>query len=144
MGRPRKSDAEKAARGTLQPSRTLSARHKNMLSSDATLIATEPPSGLTKDARDAWQIAVAFTPKGLLTPTDAPILERWCTTDLILVTETSTGAKKEYINPLFTVLDQIEKRLVMLEKELGFTPASRARVRAQVPEEEEIDEFSNF
>ena len=32
----------------------------------------------------------------------------------------------------------------MLEKELGFTPASRARVRAQVPEEEEIDEFSNF
>ena len=65
-------------------------------------------------------------------------------TDLILVTETSTGAKKEYINPLFTVLDQIEKRLVMLEKELGFTPASRARVRAQVPEEEEIDEFSNF
>lgn len=160
MGRPRKSDAEKAARGTLQPSRTLSARHKNMLSSDATLIATEPPSGLTKDARDAWQIAIAFTPKGLLTPTDAPILERWCRnyalyrkyqkrlessiTDLILVTETSTGAKKEYINPLFTVLDQIEKRLVMLEKELGFTPASRTRVRVQVPEEEEIDEFSNF
>ena len=52
--------------------------------------------------------------------------------------------REEGIHQPLTVLDQIEKRLVMLEKELGFTPASRTRVRVQVPEEEEIDEFSNF
>lgn len=160
MGRPRKSDAEKAARGTLKPSRSLSARRQKMLSSNATLVATEPPAGMTKDARDMWNIAVTFTQKGLLTPTDAPILERWCRdyalyrklqkkvedshTELIQHVETSTGGYRDVLNPLVTLVDQIAKRLVTYEKELGFTPASRARVRPSTPEEEEIDEFSNF
>lgn len=72
MPRPSKSDAEKAATGTLQPCR----RARQIAVTDATLTTT-PPVGLTKDAREAWQLAITCAPRGVLTALDATVLERW-------------------------------------------------------------------
>lgn len=72
MPRASKSDAEKAASGTLQPCR----RSRSIVISDATLTET-PPVGLTKDAREAWRLAIACAPKGMLTALDVTVLERW-------------------------------------------------------------------
>lgn len=71
MPRPRKSDSEKAAAGTLQPCRQ---RQVNASEFELTL---DPPVGLTKDAREAWKLAVMCAPKGALTALDFTVLERW-------------------------------------------------------------------
>lgn len=147
MPRPRKSDAEKAATGTLQPCR----RTRQVAISDATL-TTEPPIGLTKDAREAWQLAITCAPRGVLTALDATVLERWARNyatyrkiakqldheDIALVTETGVT-----LNPLFNALVKIQQVLAACEKELGFTPVSRARVKADV-KEEEVNDFDGF
>lgn len=147
MPRPRKTDAEKAATGTLQPCRSA----RQVAVSDATLTST-PPVGLTKDAREAWQLAIACAPKGVLTALDATVLERWARNyalyrkiakqldheEMVLF-----GEKGASLNPLFNALVKIQQVLAACEKELGFTPVSRARVRADTTEEEGND-FDGF
>ena len=147
MPRPSKSDAEKAAMGTLQPCR----RARQVAISDATLTTT-PPVGLTKDAREAWQFAITCAPRGVLTALDATVLERWARNyatyrkiakqldheDMVLTSETGVA-----LNPLFNALVKIQQVLSACEKELGFTPVSRARVKADV-KEEEVNDFGDF
>ena len=72
MGRPRKPDAEKKALGTFQPCRSLEVQAKTN-----TELSSQPPKCLTKEAREAWRIAVENAPKGLLAVTDFTVLERW-------------------------------------------------------------------
>ena len=147
MPRPSKSDAEKAATGTLQPCR----RARQVAISEATLTTT-PPVGLTKDAREAWQLAITCAPRGVLTALDATVLERWARNyatyrkiakqldhDEIVV----TGETGVTLNPLFNALVKIQQVLSACEKELGFTPVSRARVKADV-KEEEVNDFGDF
>ena len=147
MPRPSKSDAEKAATGTLQTCR----RARQVAISDATLTTT-PPVGLTKDAREAWQLAITCAPRGVLTALDATVLERWARNyatyrkiakqldhDEIVV----TGETGVTLNPLFNALVKIQQVLSACEKELGFTPVSRARVKADV-KEEEVNDFGDF
>lgn len=147
MPRPRKSDAEKAAAGTLQPCR----RARQVAVSTATL-TMEPPVGLTKDAREAWKLAIACAPKGILTALDATVLERWARNYALyrkiakqLDHEEMVvfGEKGASLNPLFTGLVKIQQVLAGCEKELGFTPVSRARVKADI-NEEEVNEFDAF
>lgn len=147
MPRLRKSDAEKAATGTLQPCRAA----RQVAVSTATL-TMEPPVGLTKDAREAWQLAIACAPKGVLTALDATVLERWARNyalyrkiakqldheDMVL-----EGEKGVSLNPLFNALVKVQQVLASCEKELGFTPVSRARVKADINEEEQND-FDGF
>lgn len=147
MPRASKSDAEKAASGTLQPCR----RSRSIVISDATLTET-PPVGLTKDAREAWRLAIACAPKGMLTALDVTVLERWARNyatyrkiakqldheDMVLTNETGVQ-----LNPLFNALVKIQQVLAACEKELGFTPVSRARVKVDTKEEEQ-DEYDGF
>ena len=147
MPRPSKSDAEKAATGTLQPCR----RARQIAVTDATLTTT-PPVGLTKDAREAWQLAITCAPRGVLTALDATVLERWARNyatyrkianqldheDMVLTNETGVQ-----LNPLFNALVKIQQVLAACEKELGFTPVSRARVKVDTKEEEQ-DEYDGF
>lgn len=147
MPRPRKTDAEKAATGTLQPCR----RARQVAISDATLTTT-PPVGLTKDAREAWQLAITCAPRGVLTALDATVLERWARNyatyrkiakqldhdEIVMTTESGV-----MLNPLFNALVKIQQVLSACEKELGFTPVSRARVKADV-KEEEVNDFGDF
>jgi P27 family predicted phage terminase small subunit len=115
-------------------------------------LTTTPPVGLTKDAREAWQLAITCAPRGVLTALDATVLERWARNyatyrkiakkldneDMVLTSETGVT-----LNPLFNALIKIQQVLSACEKELGFTPVSRARVKADV-KEEEVNDFGDF
>lgn len=148
MPRPRKSDAEKAALGTLQPCRS----SPRQVCASTFSLTTEPPVGLTKDARAAWELAVRCAPKGVLTALDMTVLERWArnyalyrkiakqvdSEDLVIA-----GEKGLSLNPAFNALVKIQQVLAACEKELGFTPASRARVSG-TGETEEANDFDGF
>lgn len=150
MSRLRKTDAEKSATGTLQPCR----RERSVLISECRLTTT-PPVGLTKDAREAWVLAVECAPQGMLTALDATVLERWARNyalyrkiskkleaeDVVLLDE--DGNLTDKLNPRFNALIKIQQVMAACEKELGFTPVSRARVKSDVKPEENND-FNDF
>lgn len=117
--------------GTLQPCR----RARQIAVTDATLTTT-PPVGLTKDAREAWQLAITCAPRGVLTALDATVLERWARNyatyrkiakkldneDMVLTSETGVT-----LNPLFNALIKIQQVLSAAKKSLDLR-LSRARV----------------
>lgn len=153
-GRPRKPDSVKAAQGTLQPCRSL----EKLAATTTPELAPTPPVGLTKEARAAWKIAVEYAPKGLLVATDFTVLERWArnyalyrklakavdhdgTTITVLKADGSTELKQ---HPNVKSLFAVQGVLAACERELGFTPVSRARVSPAPKEEEEKDDFDGF
>ncbi len=158
MGRPRLPDSEKARRGTLQPCRALSNAQKPQFSSEMALDPNTPPIGLKKEAKKLWALVLTASPKGLLQITDATVLERYCrnyalyrqaskkldTEGLLVEILDSNGNPKTVKNPLFHVVMELERQIADCEKQLGFTPASRARVAAAIPEEKESNEFDEF
>lgn len=145
-GRPRKSDAEKAARGTLQPCRLRANRSVMAVNGE---LNPEPPTGLTSEARTAWEMAVSCAPKGVLTALDHGALERWARNYAIyrkLQREVDSAGAVDPDDPskttaAFNALMKIQAVMLPIEKELGFTPASRPRVRAPEAEEEEKNPF---
>lgn len=153
-GRPRKSDSEKKALGTLQPCRS-SDRNRSITTKFE--LSEVPPVGLTKDARAAWKMAISCVPKGVLAATDLSVLERWArnyalyrkiskqldSEGLVITIYGKDGQESVAANPLFAMSMKLQQVLSLCEKELGFTPVSRARVSA--PEEkEEGNEFNGF
>ena len=157
MGRPRKSDAEKALAGTLQKCRSEAVVRKKIVKCPWELDPNHPPKGLLKEARAAWKMALTYAPKNLLTALDGVLLERWCRnyalyiryskqledsrTEPMMAKETPTGALVYYKNPLISAVKDIHSMMLQLEVQMGFSPASRARVSAAIPEEEETNEF---
>lgn len=140
----------KAAQGTLQPCR----RHRQIDMTAATL-TTEPPVGLNKDARAAWQLAVECAPEGVLTALDAGVLERWARNYALYrklaklvdkggVVFMVDGEPTEKLSPTFNALIKVQQILAKCETELGFTPGSRARVSVRKKDEEEGNEFNGF
>lgn len=113
-----------------------------------------PPVGLTKEAREAWILAIRCAPDGVLAATDLTVLERWARNYALyrktakqldhegLISATEKGA---VLNPLFNALIKIQQVLSVCEKELGFTPASRARVSGAVGGgDDETNDFESF
>ena len=151
MPKPRKSDAEKAMSGTLQP-----CRRRTVPGSEFGL-TDEPPVGLTKEARQVWSAAIKFAPKGLLQATDFTVLERLARNyalyrklakqldheDMVVLVQKSEGSTAAQANPLFRILVQVQTALSACEKELGFTPVSRARAKVENVDEE-ANEFDDF
>ena len=140
----------KAAQGTLQPCR----RHRQIDMTAATL-TTEPPVGLTKDARAAWQLAVECAPEGVLTALDAGVLERWARNYALYrklaklvdkggVVFMVDGEPTEKLSPTFNALIKVQQILAKCETELGFTPGSRARVSVRKKDDDEGNEFNGF
>ena len=152
MGRPRKPDAEKKALGTFQPCRSLEVQAKTN-----TELSSQPPKCLTKEASEAWRIAVENAPKGLLAVTDFTVLERWARNYALyrklakavdhdgttIVTEKADGTVRRELNPDAKLLVQIQTVLLACERELGFTPSSRARVNVAT-KDEPVNEFDGF
>lgn len=150
MPRPKKDEAVKAAQGTLQPCR----RHRQVDLSTAKL-TPEPPVGLNKDARAAWQLAVECAPEGVLTALDAGVLERWARNyalyrklaklidsgDIVFMKD---GEPTPMISPAFNALVKVQQILAKCETELGFTPASRARVSVRKKDDNSGNEFDGF
>ena len=120
------------------------------------MLTVEPPVNLTADAREAWKMAIECAPKGHLTALDATVLERWARNyalyrkiskeiehDGVVLLDMETGETQPH--PLFTPLIKIQQILSACEKELGFTPVSRARVRrAGEDEPQEGGDFADF
>lgn len=140
----------KAAQGTLQPCR----RHRQIDMTAATL-TTEPPVGLNKDARAAWQLAVECAPEGVLTALDAGVLERWARNYALYrklaklvdkggVVFMVDGEPTEKLSPTFNALIKVQQILAKCETELGFTPGSRARVSVRKKEDDSSNEFNGF
>lgn len=145
------SEKSKKLRGTSQPCRKM-----RQVSSSDKMLTTEAPVNLTADAREAWKMAIECAPKGHLTALDATVLERWARNyalyrkiskeiehDGVVLMDMETGETQPH--PLFTPLIKIQQILSACEKELGFTPVSRARVRrAGDDEPEEGGDFADF
>lgn len=140
----------KAAQGTLQPCR----RHRQIDMTAATL-TIEPPIGLNKDARAAWQLAVECAPEGVLTALDAGVLERWARNYALYrklaklvdkggVVFMVDGEPTEKLSPTFNALIKVQQILAKCETELGFTPGSRARVSVRKKEDDSGNEFNGF
>lgn len=112
----------------------------------------EPPKGLNKEAQAAWNMAIANAPEGWLTTLDFSVLEQWAR-DYAMYRRLQSlidhegyivedeGGKKAH--PLFPTLFKAKAALATEEKELGFTPSARARVRVSKPEVEKND-FGDF
>ncbi|QQS89920.1 phage terminase small subunit P27 family [Sutterella wadsworthensis] len=112
---------------------------------------------MTKEAREAWRIAVENAPKGLLAVTDFTVLERWARNYALyrklakavdhdgttIVTEKTDGTVRRELNPDAKLLIQIQTVLLACERELGFTPSSRARVNIAT-KDEPVNEFDGF
>ena len=102
-------------------------------------------------------MAIACAPKGLLTATDLSVLERWARNyalyrkiskqldneGLCITIYGKEGQESLAVNPLFTMSMKLQQVLSLCEKELGFTPVSRARVKVEQEEEAE-NEFDGF
>lgn len=140
----------KAAQGTLQPCR----RHRQIDMTAATL-TIEPPVGLNKDARAAWQLAVECAPEGVLTALDAGVLERWARNYALYrklaklvdkggVVFMVDGEPTEKLSPTFNALIKVQQILAKCETELGFTPGSRARVSVRKKDDDQGNEFGDF
>lgn len=140
----------KAAQGTLQPCR----RHRQIDMTAATL-TIEPPVGLNKDARAAWQLAVECAPEGVLTALDAGVLERWARNYALYrklaklvdkggVVFMVDGEPTEKLSPTFNALIKVQQVLAKCETELGFTPGSRARVSVRKKDDDQGNEFGDF
>lgn len=153
-GRPRKPDAVKAAQGTLQPCRSLA----RLAATSTPELTDQPPVGLTKEARLAWKDALAAAPKGLLVATDFTVLERWARNYALyrklakavdhdgttIVVQKADGSTELKQHPNVKSLIAVQSALLACERELGFTPCSRARVNAASPEPKEENDFADF
>lgn len=117
-------------------------------------IPERAPKGLSREARTAWRMAVRFAPKGVFTPLDIGLLEKWCRTYALYrkAIQEAENTPFFYIDPKGrTVEHPIHKtansygRLMLnIEKELGFSPVSRARVRPSETEEDDGNDFLNM
>ena len=154
-GKLPKTSAEKAARGTLQPCRE--NRRLSRASDENYQLTEQAPVGLTKDAREAWALAIQCAPKGQLLATDMSVLERWARNyalyrkiakdidheGLTITIVRPDGTKIPIENPLMKTLIRLQQVISVCEKELGFTPASRARVKIDA-DEEKVNDFDGF
>jgi P27 family predicted phage terminase small subunit len=139
-GRKKLPTAIKRIKGTLQPSRS------NRDEARATTPLGDPPEYMSDVAKQAWAYALEHAPRGLLSSLDAAILERWANCAGLyrealskinragvsgMIIKTPSGSLRR--SPLMDVIRDLAQEMKSYESEMGFTPASRARV--QVPKE---------
>ena len=140
-------DNVKRLRGTAQKCRISRA-----VGSDWKLVPDQPPVGLPDDAKDAWAIAIQSAPDGMLTALDVATFERWCRAYALYRRYTGAVEKNgaTYVTESgqqrptaeFIVMQSLSAELTKLEKELGFTPCARAKVKVQTEDETEGNPFA--
>lgn len=140
-GRPRKTDEEKALKGTLQPSRRLEPSVKLAKLTNFEL----PPADLPEVGKQEWQrVMQQLQPLGVLTAVDLSLLKSYCqhvatmeTAANQLATEGYTttmrnkgGGSYEIKSPWVTIYNEASDRASKLGQQFGFTPSSRTRIVA--------------
>lgn len=139
--------AIKELKGTLRPCRV----KKNEPRPQGELIATKPPKTLSKRGQELWKYALEQMPQHVITAVDASLFERWCTLqdqflDVAKVVQSGNllDDKGNMSGALRAEL-QLNSSILTIEKELGFTPASRTKISANVPSDGGSDNvFSEF
>ena len=139
--------AIKELKGTLRPCRV----KKNEPRPQGELIATKPPKTLSKRGQELWQYALEQMPPHVITAVDGALFERWCTLqdqflDVAKVVQAGnllddnggmSGALRAEL--------QLNSSILTIEKELGFTPASRTKISANISSDGGSDNvFSEF
>lgn len=145
MGRLPKPDVIKKAQGTLQKCRA----NRQQLQVNGRL-PSQPPTELTKDARAAWELAIACAPESLLTAIDHSLLERWCRNYALYRKLQKDVDRNGWVDedgstrPAFNALIKLQAALAQCEQQLGFTPVSRCKMKAPTQEESKKNEFDDL
>lgn len=139
--------AIKELKGTLRPCRV----KKNEPKPQGELIATKPPKSLSKRGQELWQYALEQMPPHVITAVDGALFERWCTLQdqfLDVAKVVQSGNLLDENGSMSGALRaelQLNSSIITIEKELGFTPASRTKISANISSEGGSDNvFSEF
>lgn len=144
-GRPPKPDAIKKLTGTLQKCRI--NKDQPIIAGDLSTI--EPPAYLSESAKELWREALEMAPPDLLKTVDACVFETWVHHYALirqlrkeiacegLTVPTSDGGCKK--NPKAALLLDLELIALRCCSEMGFTPASRSKVKITPKEAEHTE-----
>lgn len=139
--------AIKELKGTLRPCRV----KKNEPKPQGELIATKPPKTLSKRGQELWQYALEQMPPHVITAVDGALFERWCTLQdqfLDVAKVVQSGNLLDENGSMSGALRaelQLNSSIITIEKELGFTPASRTKISANISSDGGSDNvFSEF
>lgn len=139
--------AIKELKGTLRPCRV----KKNEPRPQGELIATKPPKELSKRAKELWKYALEQMPPHIITAVDGALFARWCMLqdqflDVAKVVQAGNLLDdKGNISGALRAELQINSSIITIEKELGFTPASRTKISANISSDGGSDNvFSEF
>ena len=139
--------AIKELKGTLRPCRV----KKNEPKPQGELIATKPPKTLSKRGQELWQYALEQMPPHVITAVDGALFERWCTLQdqfLDIAKVVQSGNLLDENGAMSGALRaelQLNSAIITIEKELGFTPASRTKISANISSDGGSDNvFSEF
>ena len=139
--------AIKEMKGTLRPCRV----KKNEPRPQGELIATKPPKTLSKRGQELWQYALEQMPPHVITAVDGALFERWCTLQdqfLDVAKVVQSGNLLDENGGMSGALRaelQLNSSILTIEKELGFTPASRTKISANISSDGGSDNvFSEF
>lgn len=134
-------------KGTLRPCRV----KKNEPKPQGELIATKPPKTLSKRGQELWQYALEQMPPHVITAVDGALFERWCTLQdqfLDVAKVVQAGNLLDENGSMSGALRaelQLNSSIITIEKELGFTPASRTKISANISSDGGSDNvFSEF
>lgn len=126
--------AIKELKGTLRPCRV----KKNEPKPQGELIATKPPKTLSKRGQELWKYALEQMPPHVITAVDGALFERWCTLQdqfLDVAKVVQAGNLLDENGGMSGALRaelQLNSSIITIEKELGFTPASRTKISANI------------
>ena len=126
--------AIKEMKGTLRPCRV----KKNEPKPQGELIATKPPKTLSKRGQELWKYALEQMPPHVITAVDGALFERWCTLQdqfLDVAKVVQAGNLLDENGGMSGALRaelQLNSSIITIEKELGFTPASRTKISANI------------
>jgi phage terminase small subunit len=100
----------------------------------------EPPAGLTRAQREIWRYAIRHAPKGVLMLCDVEMMKSWVLAvdrrnELQRILEGRKGEPGWEVSPVHRNLDRITMMLTRMAGEIGFSPASRPRIRVEAPRE---------
>lgn len=139
--------AIKELKGTLRPCRV----KKNEPKPQGELIATKPPKTLSKRGQELWKYALEQMPPHVITAVDGALFERWCTLQdqfLDIAKVVQAGNLLDENGNMSGALRaelQLNSSIITIEKELGFTPASRTKISANISSDGGSDNvFSEF
>lgn len=139
--------AIKELKGTLRPCRV----KKNEPKPQGELIATKPPKELSKRGKELWKYALEQMPPHIITAVDGALFARWCMLqdqflDVAKVVQAGNLLDdKGNISGALRAELQINSSIITIEKELGFTPASRTKISANISSDGGSDNvFSEF